>query len=511
MSQDVYPRIDPRTIVVDREGRQRQENIADVSDLKQSISQLRQHAPSTGGLINPIVVRRVDDKTVLVAGERRLKAVLELDLPDVPYRLFEELTQTEAEIVELEENVKRRELAWKDHVRAVGRIHELYRQANNGKWTIERTANAISLDKSHVGKILQVYEALDSGRITKADSIEQAYNTIQRFAERKAESIVGDLIVKGAAIFGDLNSATTTSPPVPSASPPPDPTFTTTTAVAMFTESDTSLLGEAPQTPLAGPVASPTPILAPISAPLGPVVCAEFGEWVRAYNGPKFTLIHCDFPYGNYKGNDSKGAMSVLETEEFYDNTESVYWNLLDILTSNLDRIMSYSAHMVFWFNMNFYTETVSRLRRAGLTVHDHPLVWHKTGGPGGLGVAPGTEATHPRRTYDTALLALRGGRPLVRSLSNSYAAPTAGNKIHPSQKPEPMLRYFLQMVVDETTTVFDPTCGSAAALRACEDLGAKAVLGLELDPNYAAAANTRTLQARIMRQAGSLRREEVA
>jgi site-specific DNA-methyltransferase (adenine-specific) len=91
----------------------------------------------------------------------------------------------------------------------------------------------------------------------------------------------------------------------------------------------------------------------------------------------------------------------------------------------------------------------------------------------------------------------------------NSYAAPTAGNKIHPSQKPEPMLRFFLQMLVDETTTMLDPTCGSGAALRAAEDLGAKSVLGLELDPNYAQSANTMTLKARVLRQAGQFRRED--
>ena len=70
------------------------------------------------------------------------------------------------------------------------------------------------------------------------------------------------------------------------------------------------------------------------------------------------------------------------------------------------------------------------------------------------------------------------------------------------------MLRFFLSMVVDETTTMLDPTCGSGAALRAAEDLGAKSVLGLELDSNYATTANTRTLQARVLRQAGSLRKD---
>jgi DNA modification methylase len=72
------------------------------------------------------------------------------------------------------------------------------------------------------------------------------------------------------------------------------------------------------------------------------------------------------------------------------------------------------------------------------------------------------------------------------------------------------MLRHFFSMFVDETTTMLDPTCGSGASLRAAEDLGAKLVVGLELDPNYAKSANQRTLQARILRQAGKIQRDEM-
>jgi len=489
MSSLSYSSIDPRTIVIKRGTRQRQENIADIDDLKQSIA--------TIGLINPIVVRREGDETVLVAGERRLTAVLALGWPEIHVRYMELLSTREAEIIELEENVKRKELGWKDQVRAIGRIHALYREQNAG-WKIEQTAEAVSLTPAHLRKILHVYEALDSGRIDKAEGIEQAYNTLHRFAERKAESIVGDIIVKGATIFGQAGEAAANAnqaPPGASDTPPP--------------HSPTSSIDSATSPPASASAPPPPPIAAYVP-PKDPVICANFLEWVKTYNGPKFTVIHCDFPYGNYRGADSKGAMSTLDTEDFYDNSEGIYWTLLDGLTQNLDRIMSYSAHLVFWFNMNFYTETVSRLRRVGLFVHDHPLVWHKTTGGGGLGVVPGTAVTYPRRTYDTALLAVRGNRPLAKPGMNSYAAPTAGNKIHPSQKPEPMLRHFLSMVVDETSTVLDPTCGSAAALRAAEDLGAKYILGLELDPNYAAVANTRTLQARIMRQAGNIHRDDL-
>lgn len=479
--------LDPKQITINRETRQRQENIADIEDLKQSIGSI--------GIINPIVVRQVGSEVILVAGERRLKASLELELAQVPIRFFDDLTNEEAEIVELEENVKRKELSWLDQVRAVGRIHSLYRKAKSG-WKIEQTADSISLHHSHVRKILHVYEALDTGRITKAESIEQAYNTLHRFSERKAEAIVGDLIVKGAAIFGTDNTNIVAADITT--------TFTTVSAISVAV-TDTDILKKPTETAIVE-VKSSTIIKSP-----DPIICANFIEWAKTYSGPKFTLIHCDFPYGNYRGGDSQGALGALETEDFYDNTESVYWTLLDALIENLDNIMSYSAHLLFWFNMNFYTATVAKLRKTGLMVHDHPIIWHKTGGPGGLGVVPGTAVTYPRRTYDTALLAMRGNRPLAKPGMNSYAAPTVGNKIHPSQKPEPMLRFFLQMLVDETTTMLDPTCGSGAALRAAEDLGARSVLGLELDPNYATSANTRTLQARIMRQAGSMRKDDVA
>ena len=490
--------LNPQEIVINRDTRQRQDNIADIDDLKQSISNV--------GIINPIVVRRQDDQVLLVAGERRLQASLSLGLAEVPVRFFEDLSVEDAEVIELEENIKRKELSWKDQVRAVGRLHKLYR-AKEPKWKIEQTAEAISLHHSYLRKILHVFDAINTGRVQQAQSIDQAYNTLQRFGERKAESIVGDIITKGATIFG--NSINGSSP---QAGPATQGAFTTVSAISVAQETTADPTDDRSDAQTASqPSEQLHGLVTAYNAPSDPVICANFAEWIKTYTGPKFTLLHCDFPYGNYRGGDSQGSLTGTDVEEFYDNDESIYWNLLNTLTANLDKVMSYSAHMLFWFSMNFYTETVKRLRATGLTVHDHPIIHHKTGGPGGLGVVPGTAVTYPRRTYDSALLCVRGNRPLAKPGMNSYAAPTAGNKIHPSQKPEPMLRFFLNMLVDETTTMLDPTCGSGSALRAAEDLGAKYVLGLEMDKNYAETANTKTLQARILRQAGNLRKEDVA
>jgi ParB/RepB/Spo0J family partition protein len=498
----LMPDLNPQSIVINRDTRQRQDNITDIEDLKLSIS--------TIGIINPIVVRQQDGQVILVAGERRLQASLSLGLADVPVRFFEDLSPEDAEVIELEENIKRKELSWKDQVRALGRLHQIYK-TKDPKWKVEQTAEAVSLHRTYMHKILHVHAALTTGRVQQAQSIDQAYNTLQRFGERKAESIVGDIITKGATIFNNapLNAPAKVNADAPATSA----SFTTVSAVSVAPTSTNIAATDSVRAREETQVESQLQgLVTAYNAPTDPVLCANFIEWITTYNGPKFTLLHCDFPYGNYRGGDSQGSLSATDVDEFYDNDASIYWKLLDTLTSHLDKVMSYSAHMLFWFSMNFYSETVARLRKTGLIVHDHPIVHHKTGGPGGLGVVPGTAVTYPRRTYDTALLCVRGNRPLAKPGMNSYAAPTAGNKIHPSQKPEPMLRFFLSMLVDETTTMLDPTCGSGAALRAAEDLGAKYVLGIEMDKSYAETANTKTLQARVLRQAGtSLRREDVA
>jgi site-specific DNA-methyltransferase (adenine-specific) len=70
------------------------------------------------------------------------------------------------------------------------------------------------------------------------------------------------------------------------------------------------------------------------------------------------------------------------------------------------------------------------------------------------------------------------------------------------SEKPEPMLRHFFGMLVDENTVMLDPTCGSGSSLRAAESLGAKHVLGLELNPEFAALAREALKRSRKLKTA---------
>lgn len=215
------------------------------------------------------------------------------------------------------------------------------------------------------------------------------------------------------------------------------------------------------------------------------ILVEDFTKWAPNYSGPKFNLIHCDFPYGVNMHKSAQG--SHIEVLGGYHDTHDIYWNLVDTLIAHQSNFVADSAHMIFWFSMNYYTETIERLNAAGWTVIPHPLIWAKTDNAGILS----DPARRPRHIYETALLAHRGDRKLVRAKSDFVGHPTT-KEFHVSEKPEPVLTHFMEMLVDYTTTLLDPTAGSGTALRVARRLGAVNLLGLEINPDFAAQANAR-------------------
>lgn len=468
------PFITPSAIIIRRDQRQRGRTTTDkpidTSDLEASISSI--------GQIQPIIVRQDGSDLILVAGERRLLTCLKLGI-DVEYKLWSDLSADEAYLVELEENVKRQDLPWREHVMAIGELHRRWTQGQDN-WTSSDTARRTGYaSRTSVDEILFVHKNLTSPLLAEAQGLSNAVSILQRAADRRAAAIVEELTRSASAIF--------TPPPTP-----PSSTTTLPTPSTVASSGPQSTLSNGPASTTQLPPQPTTPPPPPPSA----VLNLDFLQWAPIYSGPKFNLIHCDFPYGiRYEA----FANSVSQRGELYDSAEDVYWTLLDCFCTNASRFISYSAHLVFWFSMDFYEETKKKLSSAGFWVHNRPLIWYKTDNSG---IVPGQNAQYPRHIYETAFLASIGKRTLIKAIGNAYGCPVVPNALHPSMKPEPMLRHFFSGLVDETTDLFDPTCGSGAALRAAESVGARSVLGLELNPEFASTANSLTLRARLLRNA---------
>lgn len=102
------------------------------------------------GVIQPILVRTVEeDRYELVAGERRLRAVKRLGLPDIPaiVRKVADADLLETSIVE---NVQREELNPIEEARAYRRLAEDF------GYTQETIARRVGKDKSSVSNLLRI-------------------------------------------------------------------------------------------------------------------------------------------------------------------------------------------------------------------------------------------------------------------------------------------------------------------------------------------------------------------
>lgn len=227
------------------------------------------------------------------------------------------------------------------------------------------------------------------------------------------------------------------------------------------------------------------------------ILVADFNTWAQTYDGPPFNFIHCDFPYGIGADKFNQGAAPL---HGGYEDEESTYFDLLGTLSRNIDRVVAPSAHIMFWFSMHFYSSTLDFfLRNTDFRIDPFPLVWTKSDN---IGILPDPQRG-PRRIYETCLFGSRGDRKVVGPVSNGLSFPSQRDA-HMSIKPQGMLEHFFRMFVDSSSSVLDPTCGSGGALRAAESLGAKRILGLEANPEFAERARLALKTYRQQRRNGN-------
>lgn len=221
----------------------------------------------------------------------------------------------------------------------------------------------------------------------------------------------------------------------------------------------------------------------PSEVPPVPILTADFNEWARSYEGEKFNLIHCDFPYG-VNINTSDQNVSANSSMDIYDDRADVYFQLLATLDQAMNNVIHESAHLIFWFSMSYFEETKAALENMGWSVNPFPLIWLKSDN---TGLLPDPQRG-PRRIYETALFASRGDRKIISAVANAIAAPTT-KQYHMSEKPVAVVRHFMRMICDEYSRVLDPTCGGGNALVCARALRAANILGLERDPEFARRA----------------------
>lgn len=479
---DKYARLAPSAIIVPAD-RQRTEVELDETFLRS----LRER-----GVLLPLLVTA---KNELVAGGRRLAGSLKCELPDVPVRYVAEgLSASELRLIELEENVHRAELPWRDRVRATAELHALWVASRPG-WTHAQSNEELGVQ---ITLYLRVAKELDNPKLANCTNVRAAYNICTRLDERAADSILEDISHANSELLAGLDPAGSTLDEFVQDELPEGDERSPASVTSGQGEGDSAHPASqpVPKSPSAGHIARSA---LRVAMPAENVICADFCEWAKTYSGPRFNFLHCDFPYGKRVFAGEWGGKHA-EEEFKYDDDPQVYWQLCAALCENMERLLTPTAHMMFWLSSEIanQSETIEFFRQhaPGMIFQPRALVWLKSDN---VGITP-DPVRSPRWITEICLMATRGDRPLVRPLANGYAAPT-DRKLHPSAKPEPVLRHFFGMMVDSTTRLLDPTCGAGSALRAAESLGAESVLGLDRSGEYVQTAQRALKEFRNLRE----------
>lgn len=396
------------------------------------------------GLLHPIVVRTTDDQLVLVAGERRLRTIIQraekglglecgnIKFPpgEVPYLHLGELSDEKALEAELEENIRRVDLSWQERAAAEARLHEIRsRQAEERgeSQTIRATAvearggteSTISgTIQQQVSQNLVLAKHLADPDVAGAKTPKEALKVLQRKAETQKR-------VDLAKAFDLEQAKTPTSPHT--------------------------------------------------------LIRGDIRERLKELPDGHFQVLLTDPPYGIDA--DTFGDQSGTGHE--YSDSHEYFGALINVLADEGYRVCAEQAHAYVFCDPRRFDEIKLVFELAGWSVWGTPLIWAKN-----TGMLPRPEHG-PRRTYETILFASKGDKRTNLVRPDTLIHPSVRGLVHGAQKPVALYQDLLERSASPGDSILDPFAGSGTIFPAANRLKLRAT-GIELSDEYAACCTLR-------------------
>ena len=390
------------------------------------------------GLLHPIVVRWSDmipgepRHLILVAGERRLRAITDLadlgtairhdgkevPLGHIPYTLLEELDPIAYEEAELEENIQRQDLSWQERAAAHQRLAALRaKQAEAAGAPAPSVADlALEVRGSSEGvhhdttrQELIVARHLDNPEVRAAKSVGDAFKVLKKAEARAKHQALGARV--GATFTAEVHQVFNT-----------DSTF-----------------------------------------------------WMKQVTEAAFDCILTDPPYG--MGADEFGDSGGLAggTHNYTDDWATAEHCYVSLAIEGF-RLTKPQAHLYAFCDIDRFPVLKLVFEAAGWQVFRTPLIWYKR-----LASRAPWPDLGPQRKYETILYAVKGKRPTLKMAGDVLDFPADVNLGHAAQKPVELYRELLSRSCLPGDRVFDPFCGSGPIFPAAHELRVRAT-GIELD-----------------------------
>lgn len=353
------------------------------------------------GIIVPLIV---NSKMELQAGGRRYAAAKLLGLKKVPVVIRPTEGELDTRMIELIENVMRKEMHWTERVLLEKRIFDL-RKEQDPNWTLTDQAKETDDVKSAVHRRIKLAEAL-----VELPELAESENEFQAWKALKGaeESVLREVAIEKASkqnIGG----------------------------VAKWAK-DHYQIGNAL-------------------------------EGMAKVNDGVLDFCEVDPPYGisydEYTANRGGG-----QTAKNYTETDD-YVPLLTAMAKQCYRTLKPNAFAIFWHASKRAPETLKVLESAGFSVNHVPAIWVR-GGAGGrvdqpdVSFAPAYEPFYVVRKGLPKLA--KSGRGNVFD----FAGVPPQQRSHPTEKPLDLMLELLRCFVIPGARICVPFLGSGVTLRAC-------------------------------------------
>jgi 16S rRNA G966 N2-methylase RsmD len=402
------------------------------------------------GLLQPIILGLSDvvngqSCTYLLAGERRLRSMKRLGITHLEHAKHyvwrgeegDEDKKVRFKAIELEENLKRKELTWQEQLlgkqQLLTMMQEIYGQPRSGP------PSALAPDKPGFG-VNKLAAMLGESVGTTSQDLQVAALLTQIPALRNAKTkseVLSKMKIAGT-VLGMQAAAT-----------------------QRITDRITAGLPAAAQS------------------------YWELHETSFDKNkllDESVDLIWSDLPYGA----DVTAVHDKTEIYHEYDDSRASLIMMLDSIATESYRVLRNDRYAVFCFGFNYYPELVQTLKLAGFHVNPVPCIWNK-----------GTKfGANPLVAYcigyEPLLVAWKGSPRFIRpGQSNVFNYPPPENRIHLVQKPVVLVKQFLEDMTTEGAVVVDWCAGTGTTGVACHEMKRHAIL-FERDPSMAMLAKAR-------------------
>lgn len=443
-------------------------NLGNIEELAESIK--------AHGLIHPPVITLADDGSAyhLVAGGRRCAALALIDKETgkdsvIDFTVLEDLSEAKRKLIEIEENVRRKDMTWQEKVQGLATYHKLSRReakAEGDSWTQAQTGALLNLSQASVSIALSVAEDLNRNpdKYKDCDSLQGALqlktrenldlaqkellNRIQRRNEVAKQAIISATPAAIASTGTEKEAAAIVHVEVKDALKKEKGISKDDIAAFYYHGNCLDIL----------------PTLA------------------KAHT---INHIVCDPPYGIdmdfLSGGDSNRQALVGRTAA--EHTVAGNLELIPEFLRVAFDVIALDGFLCMWYDLDHHEKIAEWATKIGWKVCRWPLVWckpHAMNQSAQYNITKATEVCYIMRRSEQSIIK-------VKQSKNWIMAPSASSPSHPFCKPYEVWKYLLETVSLEGQTVLDPFAGEGSSLAASFKLG-RIPVGIECKEEHIAS-----------------------